>query len=534
MDARTQPPNDVAGFDPVATAGDCVYDHYAAEKAVRFFELGVTHTKGKWAGKPFKLEPWQDAAIRTLFGWQRQDGTRRFRTSFWFLPRKNGKSAIAAAISNYMLLCDGEAEAECYCAASDREQASLVFKAAASMLRKNEQLAKRVKIRESTRRVIYKDSFLRAIPANEGGSHGFNSSLIVGDELHTWPNRDFYDTLHTSTGAREQPLEIYITTAGHDQTSICYEVYSRAKAIRDGKIEDETFLPVLYEAEEGDDFKDPAVWAKANPNLGVSVREDYIAAECKKAIENPAYENTFKRLHLNMWTAQDVRWLPMDKWRSCEASPDPIHDERPVWGGLDLASVKDFTAFVMVARDGDGYKCWGHYWLPQERIDYLERKHNIPLTKWVREGWVTAIPGAEIEDGPIIAHIAQAARDYDLRTVGFDRWGSKHVRQQLEENHGITMAQVGQGVASLNAPAKELEKCVLGGRLDHSCDPVLDWMADNAVVKPDDNGNIKPVKTSGGVYRHIDGIVALIMAIGEAQADGDGESLYSEPGALFG
>lgn len=520
LDARQQPPNDVAGFDPVATAGACEYDHWAADKAVAFFHKGIKHTKGKWAGQPFTLQPWQEDAIRTLFGWKRPDGTRRFRTSFWFLPRKNGKSAIAAGIALFCLLCDGEPEAECYCAASDKEQASLVFRAAASMLRAQPAFANSVKIRDSLKRVIYKDSFLRAIPANEGGSHGFNSSVIIGDELHTWPNRDFFDTLHTSTGAREQPLEVYITTAGHDQTSICHEVYTRAVAIRDGDIEDESFLPVIYEAGADADWKDPEVWAKANPNLGVSISTEYIEAECKKATENPAYENTFRRLHLNQWTQQENRWLQIHHWDACAATPEPIGDGEPIYCGLDLSSTTDFTACVTVTPCGDGYKSVGHYWVPEERIEWLSRKHNIPVAQWVRDGWVTACPGRTIEYGPVHSYITDMAERCDLRSIGFDPYNAHATRVELEDNRGLPMVEMRQGVNTLSSPSKALETLVLEHRLDHSGDPVLRWMADNVAVKVDENGNIKPVKKVAGSYRHIDGIVALVMAIGRAAKDG--------------
>jgi phage terminase large subunit-like protein len=499
---------------------------------VRFFELGLTHTKGKWAGQAFTLEQWQRDFIRTLFGWKRLDGSRRYRTAFVFVPRKNGKTQISAAIAAYVLLCDGEPEAECYAAASNRDQASLLFNAVASMLRKNEQLAGKVKIRDSTKRIIYKDSFLRAIPANEGGSHGFNSHFVVGDELHAWPNRDFYDVLHTSTGAREQPLEVYITTAGYDQTSICYETYAMAKSIRDGVTVDDAFLPVVYEAEKEDDWQDPATWKKANPNLGVSVSTEYIEREAKKASQNPAYENTFRRLHLNQWTSQDERWLPMHHWDACPATAEPIEARSHVWCGLDLSSTTDFTAFVTVAKTAAGYKSWGHYWLPAERVETLERKHNIPLTKWIRDGWVSVCPGRTIEYGPVLSHILTVDRDYILEEVGYDPYNAHAMRVELEDNHGLRLVEIRQGMLSLSAPSKQLLRHVLEHTLDHSGDPVLRWMADNVMVKIDENGNVRPVKSSkGSGYRHIDGIAALVMAL--SCADNAGESIYNEEGALF-
>lgn len=532
MEVGHSPPTDVAGFDPVATAGDCVYDSHAAEKAVRFFELGLVHTKGKWAGLPFKLEDWQKDFIRTLFGWKRSDGSRRFRTAFLFLPRKNGKSQIAAAICNYVLLCDGEAEAECYCAASDKDQASLVFRASASMLRKNATFASHVKIRESTRRTIYKDSFLRAIPANEGGSHGFNAHLIVGDELHTWPNRDFYDTLHTSTGAREQPLEVYITTAGHDKTSICYEVYNRARQVRDGVIQDESFLPVIYEAEENDDWQSEETWRKANPNLGVSVRLDYIAAECEKAKQNPSYENTFRRLHLNQWTSQETRYIQMHHWDACPATPERIPDKTICVGGLDLSSTYDFTAWMLAHRDENGIvKLWGHYFLPRPRVDLLERTYGIPVGVWARDGWVTITEDARIDYRQILRQILEDDERYKLEAVGYDPHNAIELCSALEEQHGLPMIEHRQGMLSLSDPTKKLEMLVANHKLDHSGDPVLRWMADNVMVREDESDNVRPVKNSKTVgKRHIDGIVAAIMAIG--QLGEECSSIYNEPGAM--
>ena len=526
----TVAPTDVAGYNPDATAGDCWYDPEAGDEAVRFIQA-LKHSKGKWAGQRVTLEPWQDAFIRTLFGWKRPDGTRRYRTVLLFIPRKNGKSFIAAAIALYALFKDKEPEAECYCAAGDREQAALVFKQAASMIRAEPALSKRCKIRDSTYRVIHEGSLLRAIPANEGGSHGFNAHLIVGDELHTWPNRDFYDTLHTSTGAREQPLEVYITTAGHDQQSICREVYDRACAVRDGKVDDASFLPAVFEAGPDDDWQDAATWRKANPNLGVSVREDYIAAECKKATENPAYENTFRRLHLNQWTAQDERWLPIHAWDECKTTSGDIADGATVWAGLDLSSVRDFTACAIVARNESGYQCRVRYWLPTQRLEYLGRKHGIAVEQWVADGWIEPIPGETIHYDPVINHIRRLSTRYDLQGVGYDPWNSHAVRLELEDA-GVPMVQCRQGFKSMSGPSKELERLVVERQLDHGGDPVLRWMADNVAVRRDDNGNLMPKKGRDKQYSHIDGIVALIMAIGEAEASEGVDDFYATPGSL--
>jgi phage terminase large subunit-like protein len=317
-------PSDVAGYDPFRDAEGYAFDALEAVRRIKFFETVLTHTKGHLKGKPFILEPWEKAIVATLFGWKREDGTRRYREAFIFIPRKNGKSTIAAGITLCVLYQDGEGAAECYCVAGDLDQTDMVYGTAAAMVRQNKRLDGISKVRDSRKRIVYGDSFFRAIPADDKGAHGFNLHFVCGDELHTWPGRDLKDTLHTGTGFRQQPLEVYITTAGFDLGSIAGETYTYACKVRDGQIDDPTFLPVIYEATKTNDWKEEATWRLANPNFGVSVRAEYLANECKKAIENPSYENTFKRLHLNQWTEQKTRWIKMEDWRACRVTEDRL------------------------------------------------------------------------------------------------------------------------------------------------------------------------------------------------------------------
>jgi phage terminase large subunit-like protein len=516
LDARN-PPSNIAGYDPVATAGDCAYDAEAAEKAVAFFYKCLVFTKGPRAGEPFKLEQWQADIVRTLKGWKRPDGTRRFRQSLIAVARKNGKSTWIAGIADEMLFCDGEQGAECYCAASDREQASLVFNTAASMVRKAPSLAKRCKIRDSMKRIIYGTSFLRAIPANEGGSHGFDSHLIIGDELHAWPGREFHDVLHTSTGARAQPMEIYITTAGYERNSICYEKWQYARMVRDGAIQDNAFLPALYEVPDEADWTEEKNWPLANPNLGISISWDYLRREFEKAKQNPSYENTFRRLHLNQWTSQESRWLQMEKWRACRFTDLPLDPAIPTFGGLDLSSNVDVTAWVMAQRVDNGWRVRAHYFIPEGRMREAEKRDRVPYSAWRRLGLVTATPGDAVDYDYIHERILSDADGLQLEAVGYDPWNAEATRIHLE-NHGVTMVKMRQGVATLSGPCKELERCVIEGVLDHGNDPVLAWMAENVQVKTDENGNIRPVKPDhAGSAKRIDGIVAAVMAIGVGQ-----------------
>ena len=526
LDARN-PPTNIAGYDPVATAGDCHYDAEAAERAVAFFPRVLSLVRGSKAREPFRLEPWQAAIIRTLFGWKRPDGLRRYRQAFIEIPRKNGKSTLIAGLANYVLFCDGEAGAECYCAAGDANQAALVFNAAQSMVL-GSSLKKRAKIIKSQKRIIYGDSFLRAIPANEGGAHGQDAHLIIGDELHVWPGRDFYDTLHTGTTGRDQPLEIYITTAGYDRHSICYEVYNYARQVRDGQLEDPTFLPAIWEALEEDDWTDPKVWAKANPNLGVSIAMERLEREYKKACDTPSYENTFRRLHLNQWTSQESRWLQMEKWRACKWTDLPLDPALPTFGGLDLSSNVDVTAWVLAQRVDNGWRVRCHYFIPEGRMREAEKRDRVPYSAWVKKGLVTATPGDAIDYDDIHARILDDADGLQLEAVGYDPWNAEATRIYLE-NHGVTMVKLRQGYQSLSGPCKELERATIEGVLDHGNDPVLAWMAENVQVKTDENGNIRPVKPDhAGSAKRIDGIVAAVMAIGVGMiTEPEGVSVFS-------
>jgi len=310
----------LAGFDPERLSEGYYFDAQLAERPVEFFETCLTHVKSSRfvkAHSPFRLEQWQADTLRTMFGWLDQDGNRRFRTTYVEIPRKNGKTTWCAGIALYMLFCDGEDGAECYCAACDREQAGLLHGIAAGMVRNNATLSGVSRTIPSTKRITYKQSYFRAIPADAHSSHGFNPSLIIADEVHAWRTRELWDVLLTGTVSRAQPLTMAITTAGYDRNSLCWELHQYATGVRDGTIQDPTFLPVVYGAAEDDDWESEEVWRKANPNYGISVNPDYLRQECMRAKETPGYQNTFRRLHLNQWTSQKTRWLDMDKWRAC-------------------------------------------------------------------------------------------------------------------------------------------------------------------------------------------------------------------------
>ncbi len=509
----------------------------AAGRAEHFFERLLVHTKGRWAGVPFQLAEWQrDDIIRPLFGTVNEDGLRQYRTAYIEVPRKNGKSELAAGIALYLLMADGEEGAEVYGAAYDREQAGIVFRVAAAMVRRSPILSKHLEVVDSRKRIVHKasDSFYTAIAADAAGSHGFNASAIIFDELHTQRTRELWDVLTTSTGARDQPLTFAISTAGYDRNSICWEQHEYAERVSKGIVDDPTFLGYVIGAPDEADWTSEEVWRHANPALGDFRNLDEMRAACRKAQQVPALQNTFRRLYLDQWTQQDSRWLDLGVW---DASAGLIVPEklagRRCFAGLDLATSTDIAACVLVFSPENPEGNWEvlpQFWIPEENMLERARKDRVPYDAWVREGFVHATPGNVIDYGHIEATIERLGKEYDIREVAYDRWGATQISQQLQ-GAGFTVVPFGQGFRDMSEPTKELARLVLAGRLQHGGNPVLRWMADNLVVDQDPAGNLKPNKQKS--REKIDGIAALIMALGRAMRHEEQKpSVYESRGVL--
>jgi phage terminase large subunit-like protein len=358
-----------------------------------------------------------------------------------------------------------------------------------------------------------------------------NAHGIVFDELHAQPDRELWDVLTTSTGARSQPLLFAITTAGYDRESICWEQHEYARQVNAGIIQDDSFLGVIYAADEMDDWQGPDTWRKANPGMGVTVGEEYLAQECERAKNAPAYQNTFRRLHLNQWTSQDVRWLPMDAWDACNGELPDLAG-RECYGGLDMASTTDVAAFVMVfppKSDGEPIHILPRFYVPAENIIDRARRDRVPYDAWARDGWITATEGNVIDFAMIRADIESLGEVYNIREIAFDRWGAMQISQDLS-GAGFTMVPFGQGFASMSAPTKELLRLTLEHRLAHGGNPVLRWMADNVMVRQDPAGNVKPDKSKS--REKIDGIVAAIMGLDRAIRHENVVSVYESRGLL--
>jgi phage terminase large subunit-like protein len=494
------------------------FDREAAERKIKMTSL-LKHSKGQWAGQYFHPEPWQQFIYWNVFGWKRADGTRRYRTLYEEVARKNGKSTDAAATGIYLAFFDGEAGAEVYSAATKRDQACIVHSEAVRMVKKNSTLKKYIR--------TYKDNLLmestaskyEPLGADADSTDGLNVHGVIADELHAWKSRELWDVLETGTGSRRQPLMVAITTAGIDRQSVCYEKHEYTckilEGFQDGSFVDDTWFGIIYTIDENDDWRDERIWPKANPNLGVAKFWDDMRMKAKRADKMPAALNNFRRRELNVWVHGETKWMDMEAWRACaggaSAKEIAIRCKKHIgFGGLDLSSTSDTTAFCMVFPAKDGYyDVIAHFWLPEDVIR-PRTQEGTHYEEWVREGWITATDGNVIDYDFIFDEIEHDADIYDIPQIAFDRWGAARVVQVLEKK-GLKMLQFGQGYASMSPPMKELERLIMAGKIRHGNNPVLIWMMDNVVARMDPAGNIKPDKEKS--KEKIDGVVALIMAL---------------------
>lgn len=503
-----------------------------ADRVQAFFERYLTHSAGEFSGRAFRLEQWQLRILRRLFGWVRPNGTRRYRRLLLWIPRKNGKSTLASGIALYLLTADGEAGAQIYAAATNREQAEIVFDAAKNMATASPDISSIVEVYKKSLFYEARLSRLQAISSKAGTKHGLNPHGIIADEIHAWPSRELYDVLTTASGARRQPLEVVISTAGSNLGSFGYELFDTARKLQDGVLEDPWTLAVVYAADPDDDYSDPAVWRKANPNLGVSISEEYLREKLEQCKQTPSQLAAFKQLHLNLWT-QDVKaWLQVEVWKSLERKlPWEKFKGRRCWAGLDLSSTKDLTAFYMVFSNADGtFDLVGRFWCPREQAEARAKQDRVQYPLWIQQKHLIATPGNVVDYDWVEKEIADVAKHLDLQEVAYDPWGASGLAQRLQDQHGITMVEFRQGFKSMSEPSKDLERLLLQRKLRQDGNPVMTWMVSNVVVEKDPAENIKPSKKHS--RERIDGVVALVMGLARARLGQDGGSVYDDRGVI--
>ncbi len=494
------------------------FDDQTAREAISFFRL-LKHSKGEWAGRPLTLEPWQQFVVASLLGWRRTDGTRRYRTAYLEVARKNGKTTLAAGLGLYLMLADGEPGAEVYSVATKRDQARLSHGEATRMAKSSPAIRRMVNVYRDNIHIVDTASKFEPLGADADTMDGLNVHAALVDEVHAHKTRTVWDVIETATGARRQPLMLAITTSGYNRQSLCWQLHEYSQQVLDGVIEDDSWFGAIYTLDEDDDWEDESLWPKANPNLGVSKKWDDMRRKAARAREMPAALNAFLRLELDIWTQAETKWIPWQHWQACGDAVDAEGMRgRTCYGGLDLSSNIDVSAFVLVfppQGNGDKYQVLSRFWIPEEAMVERSRRDRVPYDDWVRQGLITATPGNVIDYAWILDQIDQDAQAYDIREVAFDRWGATKIATELMERGGEDwLVQFGQGYVSMSPAMRELERLILEHKLAHGNNPVLTWMANNLVVRTDPAGNIKPDKEKS--IERIDGMVALVMALDRA------------------
>lgn len=517
-----------------------IFDQEAADRVCRFFEKRLRHFEGKFAGKPFTLLPWQRQMLRDVFGWKRQDGTRRYRHVYCEVARKNGKSLLCAGLAIYLLYADNEPGAQVYSVACNTQQANITFGAARKMVDASPELKCKIQQKQYHLAHASSRSIYKALSGENVGAHGKNIHGLIIDELHEWEgqsSRELYEALVTSMGSRAQPLTVAITTAGHGgEQTLCRELHDKALRYLAGEVKpgdeafDDTFYAVVYAAGKDDPWDDPQTWAKANPSLGETVQIDYLRKECVKAKESPAYENTFKRLFLNIWTEQATRWLSLGAWDACCREIEPAEVAgKPCVVGLDLSASYDLTAVVAVYMLDEHWLIVPKLYCPRATAAQRSKEDDVPYLEWVQNGHVSATDGPTIDYDRVEADLLDLRDTADIQAVAFDPYNATSIVNHLE-NAGLVTVPVHQTFLGMSAASKELERRLINKSVVIAENPAFRWMAANVEVEQDRHGNIRPVKPrAGGKYAgtgkyKIDGIVAMVIAITRAMLLNEGEN----------
>lgn len=507
------------------------FDVAAADWASGFFSKYLRHYQGRSAGKPFDLAEWQLGPIRRAYGWKRPDGFRRYRKQYWKVPRKNGKTAIAAGQAALLTFGDGEGGAQVYSAANGKEQAKLAYKDCAQMVRSAPELLELCDVMTNAIVIPRTMSVYSALSSESSNKDGLNVHGLLIDELHEWEDRELWEKLTTAQGARMQPMTVITTTAGWDPNSLWAEEDDYAHRVADGSAIADDYLPVIYEAGPKDDWHSLEVWKLANPGYGISLDPAFIEAQHREAVEKPAFENAFKRYHLNIRTEQAVRWMPMDKWDKCKGSIDlESLKGQKCWIGLDLSKRYDITAKVKVFKVDQKLVVVPTFFIPEEGLAERAKRDKVPFERWVKDGLIVATPGDVVDYEFIQASVLEDARDFEVVDVAYDPYSATQLAIQLTD-HGVNAIEFPQNIGHMSEPTKALLIAVLQRRLVHGGNPVLRWMAANAKAIVDANDNVKLVKNKS--IGRIDGVVASIMGIARATLAEDQTSMYEQPGATL-
>ena len=520
------------------------FDDYSASRAIAYFERTLKHSKGRWARKPLLLEPWQQFCLAMIFGWKRADGTRRFRTAYIEVGRKNGKSVFASGIGLYLVHADGEPGAEVYTAATKIEQARIIHQESIRMVKQSPRLSADLRVLKNNINRERTFSKYEPLGSNSETLDGLNVHGALVDEIHAHPNRDLWDVLETGTGARMQPLMLGITTAGYSRQSFGYELHAYCESILDGVYDNDAWFGIIYsldvDPDSGDveDWENEEAWVKANPNLGVSKFIDGLRDKAYKAKQQPSALNGFLTKELNIWTSSRTRAINPVHWAACDFGPvDETHlIGRRCWIGVDLSSTTDITAEIIVFEpiDDEPAPVVCRFWIPEENILDRVKRDRVPFDVWARQGLVALTPGNVIDDAYIFSQIKNDFDLFDVQELAFDPWNATWLSNQLQAA-GVEvdrLVEYRQGYVTMNGAIDQLTKTIYRHQINHGGNAPLGWMSANLVLEIDPADNKKPSKARS--RERIDGMVALAMANDRRalQVD-DGVHAYDDGGIFI-
>lgn len=539
-------------FDDLETGVDrgLYFDRKAAQRSIKFFQF-LRHYKGKYEGKVFELDGWQQFVLWNMFGWMKSNGKRRFRYAYVAVPRKNGKTALLSGIGLYMLMADGENAAEIYTAATKREQARLCFDDSSAMVESSPALRNRVKVFTNSLNIPATRSKMAPLSSDSKKQDGTGPHGGIIDEYHGHANDGMFKVLKSGMGGREQPIMWIITTAGFNKLGPCKKYQDKCEKVLKGIVEQDNLFAMIFTTDKGDDWNDEATWIKANPSYySITTLQDFLKEEYIDAKNDSSMQVNFKTKNLNMWVDSEDVWIEDEKYMACtgeELQQQAIIEKlkgRTCYGGLDLASVEDLSSlglYFPATKTEPACKIT-FFWVPEETVSKRVERDDIPYDEWVRDGWVMATPG-NIQDYDAIRQFISGVREldgtmtesedcvatwFDLKSIAYDRYNSSQLVVDLMKDD-LEMTPFGQGFVSMSFPTKEFVKLILKKDVLHFGNPIVRWQISNVSLQRDAAGNVKVSKEKS--KEKVDGVVSDVMAYGEyLSCDADDTDAYENHG----
>lgn len=517
------------------------FDKKAANHALKFYPLFLTHTKGRqFAGEKFELSPWEAFIAWVVYGWFNADGTRRFNYVYIEVARKNGKSTFLSGTGLYMLEADGEPGSEVYSFATKEKQAKIILSEAMNMVKKSPSLNKRLIVYTANIHSDITFSKFEALGSDSKRQDGLNPHCGLNDEYHEHPDDGMFNVIKSAMGSRENPILFTITTAGTNKSGPCYQERNTCVKILEGILEQENKFAIIYTLDEDDNWEDPKNWIKSNPNLNISISEKYLVNEYKDCKNNPSRINNFKTKNLNIWTNTNIMFIKDDDWMKCDFKKLTEKDiiGRECYMGLDLASHVDINALSLYFPDDDINDIFIYFWVPEQKV--TDNQDKVDYRLWTDQGYLRTTPGNTIDVDFISNDILNIISKVDCKGFAYDRFKAHHgIIQNIakgmnidmdNENEDSLLSPFGQGFVSMSEPTKTFQELILGQKINHGGNPILRWMNSNVVITTDDAENIKITRrrSSGKV----DGMISSVMAIGEWMTRVDLNSVYDDRGII--